>query len=66
MAKVANVHGFYEAVLVDDDFVEVTTYLAIIGEVVAVERFALPKCEAIAALLVEELGFRSSAQGVKE
>ena len=64
MAKVATVHGSYEAILLDDDFVQVTTYLAIIGEVVAVERIAIAKCEAIAALLVEELAFRPSTQGV--
>lgn len=64
MAKVATVHGSYEAVLLDDDFVEVTTVLAMTGDVVAVERFAIAKCEAIAALLVTELGFRFDAQGV--
>jgi hypothetical protein len=64
MAKVATVHGSYEAILLDDDFVQVTTVLAMTGDVVAVERFAIAKCEAIAALLVEELAFRPNAQGV--
>lgn len=64
MAKVTNQYGSYEAVLLHDDVVEVTTFFALTGTVVNVEQIPLTKCEAIAALLVEELGFAMSDKGV--